>query len=518
MTFYLYKYKNIISAIFLVSLISFSCNKKLDLPSSSIVSQENQWKTLEDARAGVMGMYGLMRSALANNNAYWMWGEFRNGIFQSVSRPDLRAVIDGNLKATYPIVQNATDWRRFYSVINACNVLIENVDNCRSDLRYTEAYYNLDVAQARALRSFAYFLMVRIWGDVPLITTSGEGNTFPEVERSSKETVLSYAKNELAAVAPDLPYLYSGQDLEYKFPTNYYDLGANFWLNAPFTRLAAYAILAHISAWESNYLDVATYTDFVINNASRAGILPVNTEDMVSSTGLFSGGNNNYRQLIGFSFTKNRGETTIDGHIEDLTLANTTAYSMSKQLPDVYVPKETITAIFNEAEDERFSINTSVDPVQITGNYFENYNAEIPVFKKIRIVDGGQTNTGKFAVFNSSIIFTRLEEIKLLRAEALAVLGNINPAIQLLNEVRLSRGLLPVLVVNKDILLSFIYRERRRELMGEGWYWYDLIRFNKLLSFSPELTALTSNGGIYWPVSQVVLKNNPKITQTDYWK
>lgn len=505
-----------IAAFFAFGFIG--CNKKLDIKPTSVVSQENQWKTLEDARAGVMGMYGLLRSALAEGNNYWLWGEFRSGAFSSVSRPDLKAVIESNLNASYPLIQTATDWRRFYAAINSCNVLIENLEGCLKDKRYTQAYYDLDIAQARALRAFSYFLMVRIWGDVPLVTTSGEGKNFEQFARSSEAQVLSFAKKELQEVATDLPFIYSGADLEFKFPTNYYDLGAGFWLNAPFTRLAAYSILAHVSAWEGNYLDVATYTDFVIANADKANVFLINTDDLVSPQGLFAGGFSNYRQLVAFPFIKNRGETTIDGHIENLTLANTTAFAMSKQLPDVYVPKENITGIFFEPDDERFSIDNEVSPPQYRTNYFENYNAEIPVFKKIRVIDGGQFNNGKFAVFNSSIIFTRLEEIKLLRAEALAVLGNNNQAMLALNEIRVQRGLSNAFVFEKRDILLAIYYERMRELLGEGWFWYDRIRFNKLLHFDNTLTSWTTNRGIYWPVAQEVMKRNPKITQTTFWK
>ncbi|MGJ7031170.1 RagB/SusD family nutrient uptake outer membrane protein [Niabella hirudinis] len=514
----LLKYTFILSAALVLAGGFSGCNKKLDLMPTSVVSQANQWKALEDARSGVMGMYGLLRTALAEGNNYWLWGEFRSGNFQSVSRPDLKAVIESNLNASYPLVQNATDWRRFYAAINSCNVLIENLEGCLKDQRYTKAYYDLDIAQARALRAFTYFLMVRIWGDVPLITTSGEGKNFEQFERTSEAHVLSFAKTELEEVAKDLPFIYSGEDLEFKFPTNYYDQGSGFWLNAPFTRLAAYAILAHISAWQGSYLDVATYTDFVISNADKANVFLSTTDNLVDPQGLFAGGFDNYRQLVAFPFIKNRGETTIDGHIENLTLANTTAFGMSKQLPDVYIPKERITTIFSEPDDERFSINLDVSPPQYRTAYFENFNAEIPVFKKIRVIDGGQYADGKFAVFNSSIIFTRLEEIKLLRAEAMAVLGNTSQALLGLNEVRLQRGLSLGFTDDKALLLNAIFIERTRELMGEGWFWYDLIRFNKLLHFSSQLTSWTSNGGIYWPVSKEVLKRNTKITQTEFWK
>lgn len=497
----------------LVGLI-FGCNKQLDIDSSSVAKQENAWKTLEDARSGVMGMYGLLRSAMAGNNVHWLWGELRNGNFVSTSRPDLKAIIEGQLNAGYPIMDYATDWRRFYAVINACNVLLENIEKCREDSRYTRAYYNVDVAQARAIRAFAYFYISRIWGDVPLITTSGEKDRFKAVARTDKATILSFAERELIAAAPDLPFTYSGDDPEFKFPQNYYGGSEDFWSNAPVTRVAAYAILAHVMAWQGKYGDVAAYSEFVVANATRAGLTLATSEQLVSSgaSGVFSSSPANYRQLFGVRFLKSKGEFTVDGHIEQLTLANTTNFPMSKLYPDIYIPKDKINSIFSSIQGDQFRDE------RLSGLYFENYDAEIPVFKKIRVIDEGIA-APNYIIYNSAIVFTRLEEIKLLRAEALAVLGQYDPAYAELNGVRSARGLTAIAALpNRGTLLNAILIERTRELMGEGWMWYDLVRFNKITRNNPEMNRLIDEGGIYWPVSKEVLNSNPLIQQTTYWK
>ncbi len=296
------------------------------------------------------------------------------------------------------------------------------------------------------------------------------------------------------------------------------------WLNTPITKLAAYALLSHIAAWQNRYLDVAVYTEFIINNYTKSNLTMLSTGDLVGQSGrlggVFNGGNDNYNQLVGFNFINNRGETTSGGHIEQLTLANTTIYPMSKQLPDIYVPKDSISSIFPASNpyDQRFGIDTSTRARLNFTAYFENFNAEIPVFKKIRVVDGATTNTGEFAVFNSSIVITRLEEIRLLRAEALAVLGQAPAALQELNAVRGNRGVSPVSEGPSTDLITEIFQERRRELLGEGWRWYDLVRYNRLKRNNPAFNQLLDNGGIYWPIAQEVLNRNPTIVQNSYWR
>lgn len=502
------------------SLAVTACNKKLDIVSSRIADEEGHWSTYENARSGITGLYALTRAALAQNNAHWILGELRSGDFKSLSRSDLQAVIDGKLNGGFPLLQKVADWRPFYAGINACNLFIERDSGCLKDIRYTEAYYNLDIAQARALRAFLYFYMVRIWGDIPFTTSSGEGGSFEELPKADKNAVLNFATSELIDIAPKLPFLYSALDPDQIFPSNYYNKSTDYWLNAPVTRLAAYALLAHIAAWRGNYIDASVYTEFVVNNFNKSNIDYSTVAKVVSPTGLFAGGSpGNYSQIIGFNFNKQRGETTTDGHIENLTLANTVNFFMSKALPDIYIDKSTIGFLFNPAggNDDRFGYDRQYTPPLLYTTYFENYNAEIPVFKKIRIVNGG-VNTGQFAVYNSSIVFTRLEEILLLRAEALAALGREDDAKTILNTLRSKRSLNSVSPLTTGAaLIDEIFTERRRELMGEGWRWYDVVREKKLLNNDPAFNTLIARDGIYWPIAQDVLQKNTALKQNPYW-
>ena len=505
-------------------VLTTSCNKQLDVQSPRQQDEKNQWTKYEDARSGLFGLYGLFRAAVADNNAHWLYGELRQGDFRSVVRPDLKAIVEGKLNASYPAIQSITNWRRFYAVINACNLFIERADGCLADKRYTEAYYKLDIAQAKTIRAFVYFYMVRICGDVPLITNTNEGQ-FEALPRTKAEDVLAFAEKDLIEVAPRLPFLYSGNDPEQKYPANYYNNDSDTWLNTPLNRLAAYSLLSHIAAWSGRYIDVAIYTEYIVNNFQKSNLSMLGINGLTGAAGS-SGGSvfdtrlNNFNQLIGFSFIQNRGETSTSGHIEQLTLANTTRYPMSKQSPDIYVPKEIISEMFpaENGNDDRFGLDKRFTPALISEAYFENYNAEIPVFKKIRVIDGGAGATGQFAVFNSAIIFTRLEEIRLLRAEALTVLGQESGAAEELNKVKVNRNIKPFSVGSAEDLLTAIFDERRRELLGEGWRWYDLVRYNRIKRNDPEFNKLLDEGGIYWPISQEVLNRNPNISQNNYWK
>jgi hypothetical protein len=72
--------------------------------------------------------------------------------------------------------------------------------------------------------------------------------------------------------------------------------------------------------------------------------------------------------------------------------------------------------------------------------------------------------------------------------------------------------------VTEEELLDLILEERRRELIGEGWRWYDLMSFGKIPAYSQLTEADVQNGAAYWPLSKNTLSLNPQLTQYSYWK
>ena len=127
-----------ICALVVVSGMS-ACSDFLENESHHTLPDEHNWNTLEDARAGLMGMYGLMRAALADNNTHWACGELRSGDFTAYGRADLDAIIHNDLNRNIPMIDEISDWRRFYAVVNAASVFIENVGNVLGqDKAYSE--------------------------------------------------------------------------------------------------------------------------------------------------------------------------------------------------------------------------------------------------------------------------------------------------------------------------------------------------------------------------------------------
>src|SRR5690606_5369557 len=126
--------------------------------------------------------------------------------------------------------------------------------------------------------------------------------------------------------------------------------------------ISGYAILAHLAAWQGKYLDVAAYTQVIMDNYTGANVVYLNnimpsgtgTAGLTGNFGVFT---NNYQfgQIINFSSAYSYGEATASGHIEQLTLA--TPY-VNRANPAIYVSKETITKLYTDRNDRRFGVDT----------------------------------------------------------------------------------------------------------------------------------------------------------------
>lgn len=509
-----------------LSMTLNSCKKMLDVQSSRLVSEGNMYKTVEDARAALMGIYGLERAALCDNNRHWIYGDLRTvldkgGDFRSVGRLDLKSISENKLQASFPIVESLSNWRKFYSVINAANIFLERAPGIvTSDPRYLPQDLKLDVAHARFLRAFTYFYLVRIWGDVPFIISSHDGQ-FENKPRESQEKILAFVEAELLQAGADLPVVYNKNQPE-QTRTPYYTNEEEVA-----KKHAAYAVLAHVYAWQGKYTECSVWARWVLENMS----LPAMDNERMffmnadQTRQMFRGefGNNQFNIIFGFSHMFFNAESGTSGFMEELCLA--APYVINKTLPAIYVPKDSILSIFDRENDARFSIDR-ITSAPTSDRYFGVFDRTFPVFTKIFIIRDnnpplntitGAGSDGSIPQFASSVVFTRPEDMALLLAEARTVLGDVVGATELLNARRLNRSL-PVYDPLKDgSVIDAIFNERRKELMGEGWRWYDLIRYKKIKNDDPSFNAMIRNGGIYWPVSKSLLAQNPLLKQNTYW-
>jgi hypothetical protein len=481
-----------------------SCKKMLDVESTRAVTEENMWKTKNDAWAGSFATYALLRAALANENAYWAYGEMRGGDFTATKRGDLQALRTNQLTANYPAMDTWRDWRRFYAVIGQCNIALAKLPGIPElDNRYSRAEMKLDVAQVRFMRALTYFFIVRIWGDAPLITEPFNGE-FKASTREEWKKIMDFAEVEAMAAAKDLPWQYDGTNPEQE--GNYRGRDVSHWRSVIATKGACLNLAAHVAAWKKDYDGALTYINTITNNKARTAYDYVTNNDMLVAPSGVSGstfrGRTNWN-IFQLDFNIDHAEISTTGQLEYWTLRYP---DVPKAEAEFYVTKDSILNIYSNASDVRNAI------------FFTDMTSVQPMFYKLRMLDN-QVKNPTLRLFNAAIVIFRYEEMTLLRAECNARLDNLGQAITELNTLRARRYIDNVPTdLTKEEVLDEILAERRRELIGEGWRWYDLVSFGKVPAYSRFSEADVQNGAGYWPLSKNTMNLNPQLSQYSFWK
>ena len=106
------------------------------------------------------------------------------------------------------------------------------------------------------------------------------------------------------------------------------------------------------------------------------------------------------------------------------------------------------------------------------------------------------------------IYITRLGEMYLISAEAQGLARGIDR----LNQLRRFRGLPDVAPATEEAFLDAVLKERRLELFGEGFRWFDLVRSGKY-----EQTVGVDTRFTVFPIPSRELTLNKKLIQNPLW-
>lgn len=173
--------KKLIIPILIGALASFaSCTKGfLDTEDVTNATEQNFYRTPQDAYKALVGAYdGLQRvwsdgvalplaAEILSDNAFGGTGNADGFGFQMLDEFDrFRSPSDQN-------IFNA-NWSAYYRAVYRCNMLLTKMDQIEFNgddalkMRYT--------AEARFIRAYLYFDMVRLWGNIPLLTEPSTEN------------------------------------------------------------------------------------------------------------------------------------------------------------------------------------------------------------------------------------------------------------------------------------------------------------------------------------------------------
>lgn len=494
--------KNII--ILLTFLFVFSgCDSFLDVENIDELSGNVFWENEEDVEGYTLSIYFKFREATMQNSSFLpATGDLRcapvaprvtNYKFDYLRSNDLSTLI-AQYSNDYAEI---TKWDKLYEVISSANILLEEIGD-------VGALSDIDAKRYKAegifMRNLAYFFLVRLYGDVPYYTNAYNMQSLP---RTPMVEVLQNCLSELDEL------LTSDANAEV-LPWTYKDASK---VAVRAMRGSAIALMMHINLWLAGF-DENNASVYYENIVALGADITLNGGyellDLDRTRAIFSGGSKESLFEIVQNINskeKFKYEAVFSNYMipDGLGQNYPRLYYLGEFLTDIYPPEET---------DNR------------TTAWFKNiYAGDVPIdydaakwFSKFQNVytdsDGSFTsNKGNQTIF-------RYADVLLMYAEAAVELADEGTARRMLKLVRERAGADPVSSSGTN-LQDAVYWERVRELMGEGQYYYDLVRthkiYNPVYCYYPISRSAFDKGAWTWPIHKDALLHNAHMTLNQYW-
>lgn len=471
--------KKVYNIIIMASVFMVSCKKDfIELKPISTVSVEAVYKTDKDFQDAVVSVYSTLRNQYQD---FWIFGDLRADDSWHALGNDAFLVSVNTFSMNSSAALMINSWRNYYNVINRANLILSKIEGADATLLKNKDRH---IAEAKFLRAIAYFDLVRIWGDVPLVTAP---ISIEEGYKRSREKVDKIYKD---LIIPDL------LDAESKLPVKYTGLDVG-----RATKGAARAILGRV------YL---TIKDFVKAESKLQ-------EVTVMGYALL----NNYNDLFDYTKEEHHSEYIFDIEYQDGGLGLGSGYS-NKFLPksagsaaDIFYgvkggagEQNTPTMAYFDA----FDPNDKRKDVTVAKGYYDNNGVfkgfiQIATFTKKYLAITPAINDSKV---NWKVI--RYADVLLMYAEALNENGKTTDAIPYLNQVRKRAGLPEfTTTLTKDDTRDKIYIERRFELGMEGVRWFDLVRTGRALTVMQPFGMKAHMNIFPIPLIEVQIFNDPAI-------
>ncbi|MEC5144199.1 RagB/SusD family nutrient uptake outer membrane protein [Chitinophaga sp. 212800010-3] len=483
--------------LFMICLGSVSsCKKFLDLAPESSATTGNAYQTAQDMEAALIGLYTTFYGE------YFIWDDMLLG---DVRSDNAYSGGDGADINQYDLLKISTvntrvfaNWQLLYNGISKANLILEKIDGVKDpalDLNQRRAGI---IAEAKFIRAYMYFELVKMYGPVPLVTKFGA------VEPSQANVPRSSENDVYAAILKDL------QDA-LVLPDSYDNASLS---TSRITKGAVNAMLARVSAQMPgrDYKQVLSYCDAVINS-------PAGYQLSSSYTSLFDGSNYVNKEVIfQIQFIENTPQANWGPQLvlpPSITKDDWRKYSTPS--------KDLVRAYDDEGDKIRKNANITFDNAAWADEYWKPCatSGQIPFVYKWKHASGWASG--------DYICKIRLADILLLKAEALNETGNGSEALGIVNnQIRKRVNLPPVTAATPSAIRDAILKERRLELAFEGQRWYDLVRMNKLIDVMGNLkeyvlscdgsAPVQVNYGItaeksLLPIPQSEINRNPQLTQ-----
>ena len=196
-----------------------ACDDNLTEVPFSFVSPENLFTSPEGALAALSGAYGAFQATVPElgipdtdyyGRHYWMLVEYPT----EVMTVRLGATNERTLPDIYRVTPSHNYilgiWKAAFHAVNRANAVIDNTPNVPN---MDPALQARVIGEARFLRAYHYFNLVRLFGDVPLYLSETRSLQDVQRPRAPADSVYRAIIADLQAAATALPPSYGGANV-----------------------------------------------------------------------------------------------------------------------------------------------------------------------------------------------------------------------------------------------------------------------------------------------------------------
>ncbi|MDP4273764.1 MAG: RagB/SusD family nutrient uptake outer membrane protein [Bacteroidota bacterium] len=440
---------------FILSVVMFcSCSKQLDQDPISSATTVTFYSSTNDFIQGVNSIYADLMTYpdrqlnLSETRSDNLYAVSDGGVRDWEGINDFYSSLAGN-----PYISEA--WATNYNGIYRANVLLEQLQ--KNGKIITDGVLRSRLkAEAKFLRAFYYFDLVRWFGKVPIIdhsASAAEANTIP---RSSVADLYKLIISDLQFACDSLSPTYASADKGHA------------------TTYSAKGLLALVYMTESGPTYGIEGPGLGLNEWNKAesllnDIISSNKYSFLSSyPSIFSYTNENNAEVI-FNVEYKTGSSPVVGATFPWLLVPDNYFqSLGKATQGGLYIRPVSTDLVNlyETGDTRKNFTIKLGGFTYNGTFEDR-----PFFQKYVDLTKVPTNRLDWPI---NFIVQRYTDILMLKAECIlhGADGTQTDVDNIVNQVRQRAGLTAV----SNVTLKQLMDERRREFAAEGLRWHDLVR------------------------------------------
>ena len=456
----------LLTTYFLLILVLASCNKILD-EKPKTVAVENFYNTAQEIESAVNAIYQPLRS---NNmveqivilDTHTEWGYGRG------SRADYNTMQGFNAAN----INNAgSRWNTFYLAIRNANLVIQNAPKGTS---ISQENIQRNLGEARFLRAFSYFQLVRNWGSIPLRTE--ENMTMRDLAKSQIDNIYTLIVSDLKDAENNLPEV---QTLVGK-PTKY----------------SAKTMLADVYLTRGNYSEAANKANEIIQSKKYA-LVPVTKKSDFQNNLFGPTIITTPEEIFYFKYSRQPGEGSwmlwVLSHPSTGNFNFGGAYAHYSDATNPFYTSWNDNDIRKSLWDKiNFGLgaNTLVSSKYVDPNAIEQNNGagnDLPIY---RYADALLIYAEATCMASTGPTVAGIEALNQVHRRAYGKDPNVSSAVDF-----------KIADYSKDAFQDLVLKERAYEFIFEGKRWYDLKRTGKAAAVFLATKGITiANKAYLWPI------------------